>query len=64
MTPEQKHIISLCCDGEVLATAEEIQKHMHEFVDYLVKNTSCSYQDAVNCYFISKLSQLQLSIQK
>lgn len=54
MTPEQ-----------VLTESEHIQEDMHKQIEMLVAaNKKCSYQDAANIFLITKLAELQLSINK
>ena len=39
--------------------AEEFQKECHSMVEFIMKESKASYQDATNVYLFSKLAQLK-----
>lgn len=61
---EKKFLLQLKCSEEVFEIAENIQQDMHNFVEWIMNSTNCTYQDATNIYIVSKLAQLQHSIEK
>jgi hypothetical protein len=45
-------------DEKIQADTSLLQKEMHLFIEAVVKRTKCSYQDAANMYFLSKIAQI------